>query len=212
MDQFNKMTVDEKMTILSLNFDQIWGRIFLDKRFQQYYAARSKFDSLISDGGIKLKRMIEESTNGRELWEIPKGRKNTNSETNLECALRELYEETRVRYDQPVEGVVAASITTPTETITVEPRPFKLYPNITFTESYVDCGVIYTTVYYLAIATAPIKTAIKVSYGDQSCEIKDVQWMDLDKIKLLDGDSTINERLTRITKRILTVAKKTTAA
>ena len=68
---FNGMTVEEKHDILSLNFSQIWYRIWLNSkhRLGAYFAAKNKFESTFAvDGGLRLRRMIIKSTNSGATW------------------------------------------------------------------------------------------------------------------------------------------------
>lgn len=53
----------------------------------------------MNDRVKRLKRLIVNSKDSEILWEIPKGSKNKD-ETNIDCAIREFYEETSIDYSK----------------------------------------------------------------------------------------------------------------
>ena len=95
------MTLHEKMILRSMNFDSIWYHLNLNgTKTDYYYTCLLKYNNFISDGGVRLNNLINKSTNHNELkWEPPKGRKET-TESNCECAIRELQEETGIEKDK----------------------------------------------------------------------------------------------------------------
>ena len=123
MDYINGMTTSEKVNLLSLSFDYLWflcwgvdstmsnfyrgtTKIFgevRDEHFKMrntrdYFVKRAKFEqNFTADGGRHLKFLLGRAKFHGELWEIPKGRKKHNSESDLACATREFTEETGVR-------------------------------------------------------------------------------------------------------------------
>jgi hypothetical protein len=141
---FNGMTVDEKLDILSLNFKQIWYRLWLHggSTNANYLVSRNKFEStFVIDGGARLKKLISKSSNViSPVWEIPKGRKKNKQEPDIHCAIREFYEETGI-----------------------PKKNYKIFPWATRTQSYVDSGVRYTSTYYLAYTKHNIEP--RVDFG-----------------------------------------------
>ena len=127
---FNNMTVAEKLIILSLNFEQIWYHIFLTtEKSNDYYKYYTKFYNafLLNDNIKLLKSLIISSNNNTSLlWEPPKGRKK-NKESNVNCAIREVTEETKINQDL-----------------------YKIIPNYKYKRSIVENGVKYNTIYYVA--------------------------------------------------------------
>lgn len=180
---FNGMTVDEKLDLLSLNFTQIWYRIWLNMpRNANYYLAKNKFEStFLIDGGSKLRKLISKSTNSPRIWEIPKGRKRNKSEPDIQCATREFYEETGVNK-----------------------KSYIVFPDEQRTFSYVDGGVRYTNTYFLALAKNNIEPRINFALQDQIDEISDIRWMSIDDIKYIDT----TQRLTRFIRPIFNYMKK----
>jgi len=162
---FNNMTNAEKFDIYSLNFNQIWSRIRLNNNHSPLYLAKKhKFDStFLPDGGVKLRELLARSTSIPDVWEIPKGMRNS-SETELDCAIRELREETLVTKDK-----------------------YLLIPNRTFVNEYVDGNVRYVHKYYFAVAREPIVPRIDFSSFEQINEVSDIRWMNIDDIGRIDA-------------------------
>ena len=108
------------------------NRKFSDKtNHQNYCEKKRKFEKtfLQKDRGETLRNLIKNSSDSEILWEMPKGGKNTQTyENNLECAMREFYEETSINCDK-----------------------YKILHNIDpLIDSYDDNHTTYRTVYYLA--------------------------------------------------------------
>jgi 8-oxo-dGTP pyrophosphatase MutT (NUDIX family) len=95
------MTKDEQEKVLTQDFDTLWNNLWgTPKEQSQNYKndreqAKLKFETLISEG--TLKNMIESLKNSWDSpeWGFPKGRKDPR-ETDLQCAFRELREETGI--------------------------------------------------------------------------------------------------------------------
>jgi 8-oxo-dGTP pyrophosphatase MutT (NUDIX family) len=118
----NEMSVNEKLQILSMNFDNLWYIIWLkipscnkntyyrnwlrlycdtnilNMNIKDFYTyCKKKYTMLISsDNGVKLGETVMKSKHIKNfLWEIPRGRINEN-ESMINCAIRELKEETNI--------------------------------------------------------------------------------------------------------------------
>lgn len=179
---FNQMTTDEKHDILSLNFNQMWYRIWLHlPKNGNYYQSKAKFENaFLRDDGARLKRLITGTCNGKPVWEIPKGRKKNPKEPDIICACREFQEETGI-----------------------EKRMYKIYPRKKCRYSFSDDGVNYMNIYYVALTN--IQTNPKINFGlqDQIDEISDIRWMNIDEVKLVDT----NRRLELFLKPIFKFVK-----
>ena len=95
------MTKNEHIKILTQDFDTLWNNLWGTPREQsQNYKndreqAKLKFESLKNDGILKdIIETINEPWDSPE-WGFPKGRRDPR-ETDLQCALRELKEETGI--------------------------------------------------------------------------------------------------------------------
>jgi len=94
---FNKMTLNEKLIILSYDFKLIWYHCFLsyDETDKRLIKSKKKFDKYIKNNSKYIYNIISESKNVELIWEIPKGHVNKNEE-NINAAIREFYEETHI--------------------------------------------------------------------------------------------------------------------
>lgn len=181
---FNGMTIEEKLDILSLNFMQIWYRLWLHStpRNASYFLAKNKFEStFVVDGGVRLRKLIEKSGNSSPVWEIPKGRKKNKQEADIHCAIREFYEET---------GVAK--------------KNYKIFPWATRTYSFVDSGAKYTNTYYLAFTKYNIEPRIDFGMQDQVDEVSDIRWMSIEDIRYVDE----HKRLEKFIRPIFNFMKK----
>lgn len=178
---FNNMTFEEKLTILSFNFDQMWYRLFLDtsEKLEFYRKAKIKFDILMVHCGTKqLTGLINCSTNNVTGWEIPKGRFEQN-EFELDCAIREFEEET---------GIAK--------------KNYRFIPDFKRTYSFYADRVNYVYVYYMALLCKPCNIKVKITNFEQICEISDIKWMTKEKIIDLE-----DKRLEKLARPMLNFAK-----
>lgn len=160
------MTIDEKHDIMSLNFIQIWYRIWLNNtvRNSSYFLAKNKFEStFVADSGARLHRLISKATHSGKIWEIPKGRKKNKSEQNIHCAIREFHEETRISKGS-----------------------YRIWVDAMRTYTYVDDGIRYTNQYFLAFTRHNIEPRIDFSAREQIEEVSDIKWMDIEEIRRVD--------------------------
>lgn len=184
---FNEMTVEEKLDILSLNFVQIWYRIWLDTiaHTTSYLTAKGKYESAFgSDGGVRLRSLVNKSTSAPRVWEIPKGRRKTKGEPEITCAVREFKEETGIGKNR-----------------------YKLYTSAKRVSTYVDAGIKYTNIYYLAhVKNNNLMPRVNFARQEQINEISDIKWMDTDAMRYVDSTG----RLAESAKHIIGFMKKRT--
>uniref|UniRef100_A0A6C0I2H4 Nudix hydrolase domain-containing protein n=1 Tax=viral metagenome TaxID=1070528 RepID=A0A6C0I2H4_9ZZZZ len=177
-----QMTTDELLDILSLNFEQMWYRINLsvDKTDPVYIKKYNKFklEFLHFDNGAKLTSIIKSiRSRGSLLWEVPKGRKSNDiKESDLECAMREIEEET---------GITKSH--------------YEIIPNVKKKVSYISNNVKYIFIYFVAFTNAKIiKSRNQLNgkiYQSNTIESNDIRevseigWFNLQYIKLFDNGS-----------------------
>ena len=180
---FSKMTLDEKIDILSFNFSQMWYRTWLNQQLtSNYYTCRAKFmHAFAKDDGKRLKNLISKSVNAHPIWEIPKGRKDSYRECDINCAIREFYEETGI-----------------------DNSKYKVYPNKQNIMSYNDEGKRYTNIYYTAIIEKNINVGVNNALKEQLREIVDCRWMNIDAIRFVDQ----NRRIENFVKHIFNFVKQ----
>lgn len=89
-------TIDEKLTIVSGDFDRIWDKIWIGHRTERYNRYRTMYENIMVSITLPgLQEIVKQSDSTEPHWELPKGRKDP-LETDIECACREFTEETTV--------------------------------------------------------------------------------------------------------------------
>ena len=114
----SNMTISERDMLVTQDFDDIWNYIWCQpknnpiKNTKEYIESKFKFNNLISVNFLQnYIKSISGLFNEQE-WGFPKGRRKI-KESDLDCAVREFYEETRIRkesleikdYIQPFEEI-----------------------------------------------------------------------------------------------------------
>lgn len=173
---FNRMTVNEKIDIMSLSFPNIWRRVWLHDPehvytytlTRDYLRKAHKFNScFLNDGGIRLYDLIKNTQNIESNWEFPKGRKNSKSELDVECAIRETYEETGLKK-----------------------KYYKILFNVApINTSHSDRCVNYISTYYTAIIKnnkkGGMEPRIIFNCKNQLSEVDAIKWATLEEVKML---------------------------
>lgn len=202
---FNNMTFGEKVDILSMKFSNMWYRLWICdpeknyniynmyeknknsaydmKNLKCYFRKKSKFENIfLRDGGKRLKRLINNSSNSVTPWEIPKGSANEN-ENDLDCARREFEEETCIYADK--------------YTILWNVKPI--------INTHKDDNIIYRSVYYIAYLHNNTEWEPKVKFetSSQLTEVEQVQWVTLNEIKFLNLNISSKKRLENMYKKII---------
>lgn len=149
------MTYNERNSIVSNNFERLWMELYSYSR-----PAKGAFFDFVS---TKFRKVINQflllnssvaCKYKHPEWGFPKGRPN-NSEDPVDCANRELYEETRIQKGS-----------------------YKIVQNILpFEERYVGTnGVAYRNVFFLAEALNNCNAYLDKSNSAQSREIGYIKW------------------------------------
>ena len=189
---FNNMTYNEKIDILSLNFTNLWYKVYMefpknDINYiwkSSYKKKEKKFNnSFLHDNGIRLRKIIGKSKNTDTPWEFPKGRKNHKNESDIETAIREFYEETGIKSNK-----------------------YNILWNIKpYIETYKDYGIIYKNTYYFAEAIDKWKPKYRFSNNTQISETSAVSWVSKNYLKSIIND---NENYKRNVKKFTKIIKK----
>lgn len=174
MHLLNTMTSDEKYEIKSFDYARLWYRIWCagpgsnsklnvltPDATKNYMLLERNFKERFfnPDQGQKLIEMIDRSRSIERMWEIPKGRKNFGQEKDLSCAIREFEEETYI-----------------------SPADYRIINEMPLEVTIVDDDVKYIQIYYLAVLTT---NSDPLRQFQQNPEISDMQWLDMDKIRIL---------------------------
>jgi 8-oxo-dGTP pyrophosphatase MutT (NUDIX family) len=196
---FNNMTFDEKITILTMQFSNMWQRLWqYDPEANHnikhdsyndfhstdsYFKKKSKFETIfLVDRGKRLQRLVYNSFNAVTPWEIPKGKLN-NGEAKLNGALREFEEETNVYSDK--------------HSILWNAKP--IYT------SHKDENILYQYTYYISRYNKNNTWEPMLNFGSASqiSEIEQVKWVSLEEINFLDLNPVNKRHLIRTYKRII---------
>lgn len=176
---FNNMTLHEKLTILSCNFETIWYACHIDTNFlnDKYLYLSKKFNNFLNKYSKEDIKKIINSTKSIELiWEIPKGYSKKN-ETYLDAAVREFKEET-----------------------TIEKNNYKILINENVINySFIDNNVNYIYHYYVAIMKDNnFEPELKVNEDFSLIEISKIKFISSDEIRFLNKDKSFKKLFNKI--------------
>jgi 8-oxo-dGTP pyrophosphatase MutT (NUDIX family) len=164
-------TPDEQSELIFKNFEMLWWRATRYKISDcpELYADKLAKFNLAFNNLYDLSKLISQSSSRLPYWEIPKGKHSSKRETDLNCAVRELEEETGI--------------------------PINMYQIVfnPITYSYQENNITYIIKYYPAKAYyAPQVGKLLPNKKNQLCEIIDIKWMTLPMIRLLGDKRLIN--------------------
>jgi len=91
----DQMTVDELLVLRTLDFDNIWGRVYGSHTPDAVRRVHFGADFLLTGCDTLVATIDQTRPTNRSVWEAPKGRKLA-WESEAACAQREFWEETRV--------------------------------------------------------------------------------------------------------------------
>lgn len=176
---FEGMTHSEREGVRFLEFSELWTELWngfsKSKNKHEYENARCKFTSLREGVHVKGKlcsiSTLVDETVGRDSpeWGFPKGRRDSGGESDLECALREMREETGISGGQMnLNG--------------------KVYEE-TFRGTN---GVMYRHVYFLAFLADP-----NAKFDNLDKEIKQAAWVPSGELIALLGKNPTRASIIR---------------
>ena len=154
------MTFTERNTVRSADYKNMWERLYVKTRKSEgvfYEQVKSKFDR-IKDRVVYLESKLPCLWKYPE-WGFPKGRINTN-EDSIECAKRELFEETMVKSDSYV--------------IDMSINPFE--------EEFIGTnGHKYNNRFYIAFVNGKCDAFLDTNNTSQVREISQIRWFNFSK-------------------------------
>jgi 8-oxo-dGTP pyrophosphatase MutT (NUDIX family) len=178
------MTIEEKIDIISLDYDSLVNKRLLVNTNAKYNIyeegekvcfgldhQKKKYDDIFGTkhGKLRLKSMINMSRNIECLWEFPRGRGSTKiKESDIETAIREVYEETKIHNSEY----------------------YILHNAPTFRLEQYGNNLKYESVYYPAFMKKP-KSNISIDFNDyqQIVEITDIKFVPINELKNYNIDN-----------------------
>lgn len=196
---FNNMTYHEKMDILSMDFSNMWYRIYRENPNKvffhgskniwagSYLKKKNKFEeTFLRDSGLKLRKLVSNSCNVDTPWEFPKGRRDeTKKEGDVETAIREFYEETGIKDSQYI----------------------LLWHIKPYVETYTDFGTTYQNIYYFANAIDTWEPEFKFYDKQQISEVSAVRWISKHDLSHMKLEEITYKRLLNSFNKIITKYK-----
>lgn len=165
------LTEDERRKIQEQTFDVLWEDMWIDKNCKMYKTefkySKNKFESNKKFIMSSIETVPRAPDAEDYMWGFPKGKRN-NKERNIDCAMREFYEEVKI----PLSQII-------------------LYPHKSLMETYYGSnGKLYKTFYYPAISVSKIYPEKYYSYSDDSIrdgkyiseEAVDAKWFSYNEI------------------------------
>ncbi len=181
---FGLMSIVEKSMIQTRDFSTLWNYCngALTKNSERSIYARSlkKYNTLLARGENVILNLVSNTQNATLLWEIPKGRPNK-KETPIVSAMREFEEET---------GLSKDSYRVLLDEGTIE-------------YTFIDCGVKYKYVYYLATLSGSVVPTYNYANKHMLWEVSELQFMTSTAIQEMN-----NHRLVKTARIMIKKAKK----
>jgi 8-oxo-dGTP pyrophosphatase MutT (NUDIX family) len=166
IELINYMTNDEKNLLINNDFDIVWNYAWSQphnnniKNTSEYIDSKRKYNFLFNNN--LLNKIINNSKIFfyEQEWGFPKGRRKL-KENNIDCAIREFCEETRVnKLDFDIK-----------------------YDLKSFEEIfYGSNNILYKHVYYIAKINKNIKLELDIDCLEQTREIRALEWFDYDGV------------------------------
>jgi 8-oxo-dGTP pyrophosphatase MutT (NUDIX family) len=208
---FDGMTVQEKIDIISMRFDILWYKIWLEfpttqdnaqawdprkrsnlynhipfdfhnsSRIESYLKKKRKFEMSFLLDEGERLRRLISNTKNNELMWEIPKGRKNKKETSLDCAIREFGEEANIGIDE--YNLI-----------------FDIKPIV---ESYVSANTEYVHNYFIAYTSKTIDPVVDFSSKHQLVEIDSIRWVSLGEVKFIDE----NGRLYKLIRQIFDVFK-----
>ena len=225
MDLLNAMTNQEKLDVLSLDFDILWWRIWLARSHEYATTHGLQLKANPADSkewmAIYEKRtlwglMSTEQSSTRQSLYVKKKAKFERSflidnGALLERLVRASASSKNLMWDVPrgqkdgCESDLECAIREFSEETGVKPKDYRiLYGTPPFRYSYTDAGVTYNDTFYIAVEENKILPRISFKTHTQIVEIDNIGWMGITELRFL----SCKKKLPGILLAIFNVAKK----
>lgn len=207
-EMFDHMSFAEKIDIVSLQFEQMWYRIWLanpkknfdisdeyskkttvlplGKIYETFYSKQERFHkNFLQDHGRRLKKLVSMSQASEIPWEFPRGGKQ-NDETDLDCAIREFGEETGINSEK-----------------------YRILSQTPIVQTTKDGQIFYKHIYFLAEPIIPINEP-KINYNsfEQISEIETVGWVSYNELSFNRIPLSVKKQNLALYRKIISSYKK----
>lgn len=222
---FDGMTVQEKIDILSLKFDILWYKIWLEipevfhkpklnfdvtdvesmaKTWKEIYKQKASNNFVKYDSGSmsKLDFYIKKKNKFESSFVSDNGKRLRSLLTDSTHA--ELHWEIPKGRRSKNETVMDCAIREFEEETNIGIESYNIMFNIDpIVESYVSSHIKYIHSYYIAYTSKVFEPSIKFSNGNQISEVDSIKWVDMDEIQYIDHSG----RLQKLVQRIFNIFK-----
>lgn len=158
----SNMTVGEQSVLCSTSFEDLWKSHWGEERghhSQEFETSRERFKS------IKITELVEAVNSGysESEWGFPKGRR-IHRESDMDCALREFWEETNINRDAYV-----------------------ICKNLLLTETFIGTnGVRYKHIYFVCLLrNTDLVNLAQTMTTSQKCEVSAIEWKTIKQCRTL---------------------------
>lgn len=168
----SNMTIQEQQLIVNETFDTLWLKLWgpgRDTHSIEYELSKTQYET------VDRKALVEAapSVYVEPEWGFPKGRR-SKGETDIECAIREFWEETNIPRDA-----------------------YEILPNLSFTEIFTGTNEVkYKHIYFVALLKDSNHATIKQKLNHiQQREIASVSWKTLQECKTITRPHYVERKL-----------------
>jgi 8-oxo-dGTP pyrophosphatase MutT (NUDIX family) len=221
-DLFNDMTLQEKIDILSLKFDMLWYKIWLEIPDIIIYPIYT-YDMISSvEASVRTLEITEKhktlhlsyknrdsgSISRSEFYEKTKKLFDTTYVSDEGVRLKSLISDTfnsELMWEIPKgrrnkkETIINCAIREFKEETGVDSGLYDIIPNTEpVVESYISANTKYTHIYYTAHTSKIFNPTVSVKYVAQISEIDSIRWVGLDEIKFVDRCGRLYETVQRV--------------
>jgi len=179
----NMMTIEEKQLLYNINsenidkkFKECWKRIYgcdkiynrrLYKKYLEIFKITLRINDIYKNKKFTyIQTLIHDTISNEIPWELPRGRINGHMEKPIDCAIRELFEETDIKNTS-----------------------YNIIPDFYKSYRIKSDKIIYNYGYYLAIynkSNNNSKISISLKNKEQIKELSNVKWLSMDIINKID--------------------------
>jgi len=160
------MTPEERQRIVDYNFEELWHDLWINHNSKLYKEIYPKAKARFNQNFLRVKDLLKETESlvSEPIWGFPKGKQHSR-ETEIQCAVREFKEESRLYIDH--------------KNILNMPPAIELFKG--------SNGKMYSTFYYIAFTAMrlPIRRIVLdgIRKDSVSDEIRELKWVTLQESK-----------------------------